>query len=126
MKRILTTVLAAIFITGLVLAQDHPVKRGRSTELPDFSKESLNVKNRVALYPNPATEYLTVIFDHFNLKNVEFELYNIIGNNLKVDVDEISRGKYKINVGNFNPGYYLLVIRDPVKRFNKAYKFQKK
>jgi hypothetical protein len=126
MKRVLTTILTAVFITGIVFAQDNPVKTGRDTELPDFTKRSLNVKNRVALYPNPATEYLTVTIDHFDLKNVEFELYNIIGNNLSVDVDEISRGKYKINVGNINPGYYLLVIRDPVKRFNKAYKFQKK
>lgn len=126
MNKLLTTILIVFLVFSYAAGQNQPVKTGTTAEMPDFSKKSLNVKNRVELYPNPATEYLTVTIDQFSLKDVKFEMYNIIGNNLKVDVDEISRGKYKINVGNFNPGYYLLVIRDPVTRYSKAYKFQKK
>lgn len=126
MKRTLTTILTTIFFFGFVLGQNGPVKTGSSSELPDFSKQSLNIKNRVELYPNPTTDYLTVTIDQFNLKDVKFELYNIIGNSLGLDVDKIGRGKYKINVEKYTPGYYLLIIRDPVSRYTKAYKFQKK
>jgi hypothetical protein len=126
MKRTLTTILTTIFFFGFVLGQNSPVKTRSSSELPDFSKKSLNTKNRVELYPNPTTDYLTVTIDQFSLKDVKFELYNIIGNSIGVDVDKIGRGKYKINVEKYTPGYYLLVIRDPVTRYTKAYKFQKK
>ncbi len=126
MKIILSTILTIILALGLVFAQNHPIRTGSNTEMPDFSKENLNVKNRIELYPNPTTDFLMVSIDRFNLKQVEFKLYNIIGNDLSIEVDELSRGKYRIDVKNYNPGYYLLVIRDPVMRYNKAYKFQKK
>jgi len=126
MKIIITTILTTILTLGVIFGQDNPIRTGSDTEMLDFSKKSLNVKNRIELYPNPTTDYLTVTIDQFNLKQVEFKLYNIIGNNLTVEVDELSRGKYKLNVKDCNPGYYLLVIRDPVMRYSKAYKFQKK
>jgi len=126
MKIILTIILTTILTLGLVFGQNHPIKTGSDTELLDFSKKNLNVQNSVELFPNPTTDFLMVSIDQFNLKQVEFRLYNIIGNKLNIGVDELSRGKYRIDVRNYNPGYYLLVIRDPIMRYNKAYKFQKK
>ena len=126
MKIILTIILTTILALGLVFGQNHPIKTGSDTELLDFSKKNLNVQNSVELFPNPTTDFLMVSIDQFNLKQVEFRLYNIIGNKLNIGVDELSRGKYRIDVRNYNPGYYLLVIRDPIMRYNKAYKFQKK
>lgn len=79
----------------------------------------------VGLYPNPVIEYLSVFIPFSEHQDFEFEVYNVIGNRMDIEVLENSDNKYKISVRDFKSGYYLLVIKDPVKRYNKAYKFQK-
>jgi hypothetical protein len=79
----------------------------------------------VGLYPNPVIEYLSVFIPVAEHQDFEFEVYNVIGNRMDIEVLENSDNKYKISVRDFKSGYYLLVIKDPVKRYNKAYKFQK-
>jgi hypothetical protein len=79
----------------------------------------------VELYPNPSVDFLNITLKNSNLKNVEFEMYNVIGNKIDFEVDAVNGVSYKINVKEFNPGYYLLIIKDPMSRYNKAFKFRK-
>lgn len=87
------------------------------------------VDNPVQFYPNPSEDHLIIDIKDQSLKNVELEVYNIIGNAMKIEVEDRSDSsvkKYKINVRSLMPGYYLLVVSDKDSRFKQAYKFQKK
>lgn len=86
---------------------------------------SLDLKNQVEIYPNPAVEFLIVEIKDSELSNVEFEMHSIIGNTIKIEPEEIARDTYKISVKNFNNGYYFLIVKDDYTRFKKAIKFLK-
>ncbi len=125
MKFTLVLFTSLMLSCGYLAAQNSPLSRDQGEEMPNL-KGDLNQKNRIEIYPNPATDYLTITINHSNLKSVQFELYNIIGNKQKLNVEEVSGDKYKLDVKDYTSGYYLIVIKDPVTRFNEAFKFQKK
>jgi len=120
---------ALIFILVFTIAQTSVAQNSQTdnakSELPQIKKESLQVSLDVELYPNPADEYLNIILKNSNLKDVQFEVYNVIGNKLDYEMESVNGISYKINVKDFNPGYYLLIIKDPITRYNKAFKFRK-
>ncbi len=123
MKLYLLTFLFFTIQIGISSAQDKAMDD--KSELPKMKTESLQLSAEIDLYPNPATDYINVSIKDSRLKNVSFEMYNIIGNKLDVDLAQISSNNYKINIEKFNSGYYLLIVKDPVSRFNKAFKFRK-
>ena len=108
---------------GVVLAQtadDKSVAESAFKQTP-----SLELKNQVEIYPNPAAEFLIVEIKDSDLANVEFEMHSIIGNTIKIEPEEIARDTYKISVKSFNTGYYFLIVKDDYTRFKKAIKFLK-
>ncbi|MFT6866062.1 MAG: hypothetical protein ACJA08_000889 [Cyclobacteriaceae bacterium] len=88
--------------------------------------EPFNVTNKIELYPNPAVDFVIVNIQHSTLTRTEFELHSIIGNEIKIDAEDLGNGKYKIQLKDFSSGYYFLVVKDEVARFKQAYKFLKK
>ena len=118
------TILLLIFLIQPSPGQDIPLD-GSKSELPKLKKESLQIETEVELYPNPANDFLTITLVNSQLKDVKFEIYNIIGNKLKLELDVINSDSYKINVKEYHSGYYLLIIKDPISRYNKAFKFRK-
>lgn len=86
---------------------------------------SLELKNQVEIYPNPASEFLIVQIKDSDLSDVEFEMHSIIGNTIKIEPEEIAKDTYKISVKNFNTGYYFLIVKDDYTRYKKAIKFLK-
>jgi len=123
MKFYLTTFFLFIIIQ-LSHGQDISIDDNKS-ELPKLKTESLQIVTEVELYPNPAIEFLTITLKNSQLKDVQFEMYNIIGNKLNLELDVLSSDSYKINVKELHSGYYLLIIKDPISRYNKAFKFRK-
>jgi hypothetical protein len=113
-----------LFISGFALAQSSSLDNNKS-ELPILKKESLSLSLDVELYPNPSVDFLNIVLNNAALRNVEFEMYNIIGNKIEFEVEAVDGVSYKINVKDFNPGYYLLIVKDPMSRFNKAFKFRR-
>lgn len=108
---------------GVVFAQtadDKSVAESAFKQTP-----SLELKNQVEIYPNPAAEFLIVEIKDSDLANVEFEMHSIIGNIIKIEPEEIARDTYKISVKSFNTGYYFLIVKDDYTRFKKAIKFLK-
>jgi hypothetical protein len=95
---------------------------GNGTFLQD---DQIISKNKIEIYPNPAVDNIYVKINNSELENVEIELFNIIGNSLSFEMEEIEKNTYKVKVEDFPPGYYLLIIKDPIKRFNQAFKFHK-
>ena len=123
MKFYVTTLFLFIIIQ-LSYGQDISID-GSKSEVPKLKTESLQIETEIELYPNPAIDFLTVTLKNSQLKDVRFEMYNIIGNKLKLELDKVSSDSYKINVKEFHSGYYLLIIKDPISRYNKAFKFRK-
>ena len=95
------------------------------SDLAKLKTESLQLEMDVDLYPNPATDYINVTLKNTKLKNVEIEIYNIIGNKLDFELDRTKLNSYKISLKDLHSGYYLLLVKDPISRYNKAFKFQK-
>ena len=123
MKFYLTTLFLFIIIQ-LSYGQDISID-GSKSEVPKLKTESLQIETEIELYPNPAIDFLTITLKNSQLKDVQFEMYNIIGNKLNLEMDILSSDTYKINVKEFHSGYYLLIIKDPISRYNKAFKFRK-
>ena len=91
-----------------------------------FSENELKPSSaKVELFPNPVPKELTVKVGD-ELKQVEFEVYNIIGNSVKIEVEKVDENEYKIPVRALAPGYYLLIIKDKEIKYRQAFKFQKK
>lgn len=124
MKHFLLLIIIFMGFIGDSLAQaEYPNDKG--IEMPYFQNDKILLKNKIEIYPNPAVENIYVKIENSELKKVEFELFNIIGSSLDIKPEEISKNIYKINVDEYPPGYYLLIIKDPITRFNQAFKFHK-
>lgn len=124
MKFYLIIIFFLFTFLEIVIAQDNQIEDRR--ELPKFKTESLQIEMDVDIFPNPVEEYLNITINNSNLKNVQLEMYNVIGNKLDFDLDKSASNTYKLNVKELHAGYYLLIVKDPISRFNKAYKFRKR
>ena len=100
MKFYLITTLILFTISQLSFAQQIP-RDDNTSELPNLKRESLKIATDVELYPNPAVEFLNISLINSQLKDVQFEMYNIIGNKIDLDIDLVSSDIYKINVNLF-------------------------
>jgi hypothetical protein len=112
-------ILSALFLamTLLVNAQD----AGRR-----FEGNAFDQVRSVEIYPNPATEYITVQVDNSSLYDVNIELRSMIGNVMSIQVEKIGNNRYRIPLKDFASGYYFVVVQDDFSRFRKAYKFLKR
>lgn len=96
------------------------------TENPIIQQASIDIKNQIEVYPNPAVEFLIVEIDNSDLVDTQFEMHSLIGNEIIIDPEEIGYNLYRIPVKNFATGYYFLVVKDEISRYKKAFKFLKK
>lgn len=117
-------VLLSLF-TCLIFSFSSFGQGDRNEAVAYFQNDQVLEKNKIEIYPNPAVENIFVKIENSELQKVEFELFNIIGNSLSIKPEEISKNNFKINVDEFPAGYYLLIVKDPVTRFNQAFKFHK-
>ncbi|MEQ8813036.1 MAG: T9SS type A sorting domain-containing protein [Imperialibacter sp.] len=122
------------FVIGLLLvalvgvngyAQSTEDKEQVTAESAFRQTPTLELKNQIEVYPNPAVEFIMVEIKDSNLKKVEFEMHSIIGNTIRIEPEEVAKDTYKIPVKTFNSGYYFLIIKDDYTRYKKAIKFLK-
>jgi hypothetical protein len=124
MRVVLLLIFTCFFFTVISQAQSE-FRDGEAMESPYFQEDQSIQKNKIEIYPNPAVENIFVKIENSELEKVEFELFNIIGNSLNIDPEEITKNYFKIKVEEFPAGYYLLIVKDPITRFNQAFKFHK-
>jgi len=115
MKRVILAVLV-MFLGFTAMAQNE-------NAIP--SKQGLESKIQVEIFPNPTVEYLNVQINGSDLE-MAFHLHNIIGNEIKITPEKLGDNKYRINVESLSPGYYLLAVKDPSSKYNKTFKFLKR
>ncbi len=119
MKKFLVTLafLAFICINSVQAQQSNAISR---------VSEELEKKNyQVAIYPNPATEFITIRSELSDFENVEFEIFSLIGNKVTHKVEKVSEAEYRIPVREYASGHYLLIIKDSKASYRRAFKFQK-
>jgi hypothetical protein len=100
-------IYGATYGRGIISLDDFQQPVGIS-EPGKIDKES-NFK----IYPNPASDRVTVAFDLESSAKVEIDLYNLAGNLVKkVDLGTRPAGRHDaiINVSNLRPGNYVLSL----------------
>jgi len=113
----------ACFLILSVMAAN--AQNSTANELPNVGNQSLKQPFVVELFPNPSVDFLNISISDAEMKNPQFEMFTVIGNKLSFEVEKESSTNYKVNVQDFAPGYYLLIVRDPATRMNRAFKFRK-
>jgi hypothetical protein len=135
-----------LFILGLVLlfisspqafAQQRQPQQGQTPPSSSFQLKStmefgrnanvaIDPRSEIRMFPNPATEYLYIELTDSSLRNVDFELNNIIGNQFALKAEQVSDTHYKIYVKDLRAGYYFLTIKDQDSPYKRTYRFVKK
>ncbi len=82
--------------------------------------------NQIEVFPNPSVDFLMVSIANSTLLETKIEIHSVIGNSLDLDIEQVGRSQYRIDVKEFATGYYFLVIKDDQTQFKKAFKFLKK
>jgi len=91
----------------------------KSSLSPD--PERLPLSPRVRIYPNPASNYLNIAFEHFEGKTTVVSLFNANGQLVKaISLDVNSRQVVQIDLGGFSGGLYLVRLTDTENKILKS------
>lgn len=90
-----------------------------------FTETTLIVKS-VQMYPNPATDYLTIKLQSPHAGTVKLALHSVIGNILNVDKEQVDDYEVRIRVKELPAGYYFLSIKEEESALKATYKFLKR
>ncbi|MDX1629658.1 MAG: T9SS type A sorting domain-containing protein [Fulvivirga sp.] len=115
-----------LFAVIIIICLGIPAMSQSVGELDRFGNEQIERTNKVQLFPNPSVDFLNVTIVNSDLEHVKFQVHNIIGNLIEVEIEKTDDNQYKINVEDLPAGYYLLAIKDEEKHFRETYKFLKR
>ena len=121
---LLSTLLTFAMMTGF--SQESAQQEGYVGENNQLNQSPLDLKQTVEVYPNPAIDFLNIDVHDQELVRVEFEVYDIIGNTIKVAPEKLTASKYRVPVSDLHSGYYMLIVRDPYSRYRQIFKFGKR
>jgi len=115
------TLYVLIFLFSLAGSAIAQGPMGFESEQP----ERIDGKRGVTLFPNPTTDFITIRFEHINVRQMTVSMHNIIGNEISISPEQIDDHELKIRVKDFDAGYYLLALKDEHSKFRGTYKFLK-
>lgn len=114
--------IIALLILSFFVAQR---SLGQIRDESSFHDKGDPVKS-IQLFPNPATDYLTIRFELPRAKKIKLALNTIIGNSLEVESDVVDDYELRVKVRDLPSGYYLLAIHDGEANSHNTYKFLKR
>jgi len=126
MRKLLLLSIILLLTVSIGFSQESKEGKGYVGENNNLTQRSLDLEQIVEIYPNPAIDFLNIDIKGEDLVQIEFEVYDIIGNSLKVYPEKLSSNKYRVPVGDLHSGYYMLIIRDPYSRYRRIFKFGKR
>jgi hypothetical protein len=119
-KFLLVAVMALAFESGW----------GQAVSEEYASAQERDPAKSVQIWPNPATEYLTVKLNDFPAEKARLTLHTIIGNQMDIESeiieDENQEKVIRVKVKDLAAGYYLLAVKDDESKFRGTYKFLKR
>jgi len=98
---------------------------GQTKEEAFYSNQPDPIKS-VQVYPNPATEFISVKFETPQAKKVKLTVHNILGNSIELETEVIDEFEIKIRVKDLATGYYFVSVRDESASLRSTYKFLKR
>jgi hypothetical protein len=114
--------IIAFFIASLFVA--HSSLAQLREEYP--GQDKTDPVKLVQLFPNPATDYLTVKLELPHARKIKLAMNTIIGNTLEVESEIVDDFEVRIKVRDLPSGYYLLAIHDGETNSQNTYKFLKR
>lgn len=93
------------------------------SESPGFSAY---FDKAVQLYPNPATDFLTVKLQTPHASSVKLAMHTVIGNALTVEREQVDDYEVRLRVKDLPSGYYFLSIKEDETGLKATYKFLKR
>lgn len=94
-------------------------------EVTSYGASQIEPKS-VAIFPNPAVEYLNVKFENPIAKKATLTVHNVIGNLVDVELETIDEFEVRLRVKDLPVGYYLLAVRDEASNSRSTIKFLKR
>lgn len=116
-----TKTLVASLLLMVVFAFQSQAQQGS-----DLSAKNNDVPVKVEVFPNPATNYLTVDLSKLSLDDPKIEIRNIIGSKMTFRSEDLGGKKQRLDVQDYPPGYYLVLVRDDKTKFQQTVRFSKK
>lgn len=113
-----------ILVFGLVLGLSAPAVS--QTADGSLYSETGQLDRLVQLFPNPATEYLSVKLPTPNAASAKLAMHSVIGNVLNLDREVVDDYEVRIRVKDLPSGYYFLSIKDEESGLRATYKFLKR
>ena len=126
MRKLLLVFTVLLLTVSIGFSQESKEGEGYIGENNDLTQRSLKVEQVVEFYPNPAIDFLNIDIKNEDLVQVEFEVYDIIGNSITVAPEKLTSNKYRVPVSDLHSGYYMLIVRDPYSRYRQIFKFGKR
>ena len=117
-RKLLLVFTLTLITAGWVQAQE-------AVHIANVNGEEIKRDYQVKLYPNPATDYLTIKSEKDNFEDAEFEVFSLIGSRVKLKVEKVDDSEYRIPVMDYAAGQYILIIKENSTRYKRAFKFQK-
>lgn len=80
-----------------------------SSKAPDIGvKEESITQNSLHMYPNPATDLVTIECNESNVSIKEIEVTNIMGTKLRSE--NVNRPSYQLNISDLSDGVYFIIV----------------
>src|SRR6185295_13280258 len=92
-----------LLLTQFAVAQNHDVFAASTVIEPIKSAK---------IFPNPASDFLSIKFEAPIAKTVKITLHNIIGNSLDVETEIVDEFEIRLRVKDLPTGYYLIALKD--------------
>lgn len=92
----------------------------------EFFTSSVDPVKSVALFPNPASEFISVIFEKPEASQSRLVLYTIIGNEITIEPELVDEFELRVRVRDLPSGYYLLAVRNEKSGLKVTRKFLKR
>ena len=80
----------------------------------------------IQVYPNPATEFVSVKFEAPQAKKVKLTIHNILGNTMDLETEIVDEHEIKIRVKDITSGYYFVSVSDTGLNSKSTFKFLKR
>jgi len=111
-----TTLLALLILIGSqALAQSHE----EAFRASDPTKSA-------QVYPNTATDFVSLKFESPIAKNVKLEFHTIIGTTIDLEHEVVDEYEIKVKLKDLSTGYYLIGVQDTQSGSRAIHKFLKR
>ncbi|MDZ4204396.1 MAG: T9SS type A sorting domain-containing protein [Bacteroidales bacterium] len=71
--------------------------------------EPVELNSKIIIYPNPASDFITLNFDNANNTDLTLNIYNVIGTLVKYEI--LKQNNRQINIGDLKNGIYMVEIK---------------